>query len=453
MPSLPLFDPTEMIQIPPGACFWATPKSRDFGALADPAVYAETLEIAKKEGVVSAAKLRSSVQGLRQRLRRLSLVENPSITSVTGVLKNLTEFGWLIASDPGGPQFRLTKIGEEVASQLMIAPDGFRRRLVIALHDRYVIPGWMISRLHLLNPSGQGEVVLPSPSKQWQPSSRRWEDSGWTADLEEQARAAVDIANSVFPGSFPIELDKWLAYTRSEWVEIGRRQSKMQEKRNPTQFAPRERLTQAMREASIALLFSNTQPGSRICDFVEDVKAPLSRRSFQAWCPRLDDFELMFYTDSHPNISGRLLFPCSTYRRNGRSLEYEPLTGIEDPKGRTLHLHRPNWDQVEDRFLRVLMDSYGRISKSAGSLYVSLLDVRDEVCRRLRLSSLLFDNMLTRAYRETISVQALPEFPLTISLESDVRPEQRTGHGLLRRPVYIDGIAHSLIALASRRTQ
>jgi hypothetical protein len=78
-----------------------------------------------------------------------------------------------------------------------------------------------------------------------------------------------------------------------------------------------------------------------------------------------------------------------------------------------------------------------------GTLYVSLLDVRDEVCRQLRLSTTIFDKFLAHAFRESLHSEAAQ----SISIESDVREDQRSGSGLLRRPVWIDGVPYSLVAI------
>jgi hypothetical protein len=66
------------------------------------------------------------------------------------------------------------------------------------------------------------------------------------------------------------------------------------------------------------------------------------------------------------------------------------------------------------------------------------------VCRQLRLSSICFDDFLKQA------VQELPtnDFSWSIAVETDIREEQRSGFAQLRRPVYLDLVPHTLIALA-----
>ena len=220
-------------------------------------------------------------------------------------------------------------------------------------------------------------------------------------------------------------------------------------------YAPRGRLSQAIREASVDLLFSAYRPLRQfpmpieLCDF-RSGKHPIPPRAFRAWCPRLDALEFVFYTDWHPLISGRLIFPCASFREAGDAPPFEVLSRIRDPAGRSLFLYQPTWEYMKERFMRVLLDCYGRLSRRVGALYLSLLDIRDEVCRQLRLSSIVFDNLLETAYEELVREDITIGERVSISLESDIRPEQRSGYGMLRRPVYIGGVPHSLIAISHR---
>ena len=217
-----------------------------------------------------------------------------------------------------------------------------------------------------------------------------------------------------------------------------------------------EQLTQAMREAAINHLFDRVLPYSSlsskaipVADFYFS-KHPIPPRAFSAWCPRLEALELIFYTDFHPLISGRLMFPCGVFRESASYPPFENIRGVVDPTGRNLYLYQPKWQDVRENFSNVLLDTYQRYSKKIGSLYIFLLDVRDEVCRQLKLSSILFDSFIEAAYRESIEEKTILR-NFAISLESDIRAEQHTGYGLLRRPVYIAKIPHSLIAISHKR--
>lgn len=440
---------------------WDTPKSRNFAELGDPVLFAEVLEVAQKEGKISVNKLISESEGLRSRLRRLWVVDKPTRTTINGILSAMKHFGWLKEE---GPLYILTDLGFEA---FIISKNEklFRRELAQKMHERYIVPGWIISRLHKLNPSGQGEIVLPSPLKDWQPGQRPWEQSDWSTELEFQLMRSVEKARKSFPGSFPVEDAIWTNNVRKNWEELAsgerRRVAKPPKEHQPqgdkprvSTYAQRGRLYQAMREASIDLLFSSYFPvtsGERITvrtpDFNSD-KHPIPPRAFGAWCPRLDALELAFYTDSHPSIAGRLIFPCGIFRDKATTPPFEPLHRIENPYGQMLFLYQPIWSNIKDQFTEVLWETYRRVSQKVGALYISLLDVRDEVCRQLKLSSILFDTYINSAYREAVQESiSIGKKSLSISLESDIRPEQQTGYGLLRRPVYIDTVPHSLIAM------
>ncbi|MCI0611833.1 hypothetical protein L0244_02480, partial [bacterium] len=253
--------------------------------------------------------------------------------------------------------------------------------------------------------------------------------------------------------------DEWINQVRKAWIRLsnlerrlvskmGKKQNQNKEKPKISTFAPRGRLAQSMREATINLFFGAALPGTKIFDF-KTSKDPITPRSFTPWCPRLDELEFIFYSDSIPSISGRLIVPCGAFRKTAPSPPFECVPEIRDPQRQDLWLYQPQWGFIRIKFLETLQDAYRRISQNVHSLYVSLLDVRDEVCRRLRLSSSLFDNLLETAYRETIRENVIFNRTLSISLESDIRHEQQSGYGLLRRPVYISGVPHSLIAIAS----
>ena len=443
---------------------WPTPKSRDFSQLSDPLLFAEVLEIAHKEHHVSAEKLTSESEGLRKILRHLWVVERPTMTTIKGLLSAMKSFGWLEESQPA--YLRLTPDGLQVYRICKQNKKLFRRVLAEQMHRRYVIPGWIVSRLLSLNPSGQGEIVLPSPPKDWQPVPLPWGRREWTPELKLQTVRAAETANKFFPGSFPVEVELWLQHVEANWDKIGsqarRKVSKrIREAKSPDErtdigtYAPRGRLSQAMREAAIELLFSAYHPiqkfqlPMKVLEFRSE-RHPIPPRAFRAWCPRLDALEFIFYTDWHPSISGRLLFPCGAFRERAETPPFEVLSEISDPRGRPLCLYQPTWEYLKGQFINILLDSYGHLSQRVGALYLSLLDVRDEVCRRLRLSSTIFDNLLETAYRELIRENVIIGERVSISLESDIRPEQRSGYGMLRRPVYINGVPHSLIAISRR---
>lgn len=439
---------------------WPEPVSKDFGEVRDPILFLEVLGITYNEGQISLHGLNSESTGLSKRLKNLWVVDKPTPTTIKGILSAMRGFGWLIEKIPN--EYELSKEGLEIY-QLSSNTKLFRRKLIEKMYERYVTPGWLVSRLLNLNPIGQGQVVLPSPLKNWIPRVVPWENCVWTDKYAEEVVNSAKKARKVFPGSFPIDDEDWVEQVEYNWNQISsgvrrrvakiKRGQQIKVKPGVRHFSPRERLTQAMRDASVDLLFS---PWSTIDQLqlgfkILEVGAKLYRlppRSFRAWCPRLEALELIFYTDYYPTISGRLIFPCGAFRDNATTPPFEKINGIKDPEGRFLYLNQPDWETIRVKYINTLLKGYSTISRRIGSLYVSLLDVRDEVCRILRLSSILFDNYLENAYRESIRGDVRELRKISISIESDIRPEQTSGYGLLRRPVYIDNIPQSLIAIS-----
>lgn len=431
---------------------WPTPPSRDYKGLSDINLYAEVLQIAAT-GPVSVSKLMSEEEGLRQRLRKLVLIQNPTKTNVGALLSTLEAFRWL-ESHAHRERFLITEEGQQARELSEKDRRGFRRLLASKLHERFAIPGWFIHRLHALNPKRQGEIVLPAPGPLDRSKRRTWAKNEWLPELDAIVISAAEQAEALLPGSFPIDSLVWLEEVRATWRRLGQGNPPTARKAGgdinhlaDVTFGVRERLFHAMRETAVNLLFGPHGPGMSRADFLDD-RLPLPPRSFTVWCPRLSELEFIFYTDYHPQIVGRVIVPCGAFR-NRVVQPFESISAIRDPQNRTLCLYQPDWDYIKDQFTETVLSSYRVLCKRVGSLYVSLLDLRDEVCRQLRLSALLFESLLESAYRVSVREGTHSAKNISIALESDIRPEQRSAIGLNRRPVYISRVPHSLIAIAT----
>ncbi len=426
---------------------WGKPKSRNVGLFIDLSLYSEALKITAERGSITASFLR---QELSQRTRGLLFVEKQSGRVAKDLVRELYEFKWLQRANGSGQSientlYKLTPDGDEI---LGLTDHKVRRRLAIAMHQRFIIPGWFISRLWKINPTGQGEVVLPSPPRDWQPKARLWEEKGWTSDLTTQVLKASQMAQSVCPGSFPIDDDILVQAVIKAWEHLGtwKQKKRADASGKITTFSPRRRLTLAMRNVAVNILFGIVPPGHQEPDmWTKANKPPLFPRAFRVWCPRLADLELIFYTDRHPDVVGRLIFPTAVFRREAPQPLFEKLKDIQNPDEDFLWLHQPEWENQGELFLKTLVQTHRLISRHVGTMYISLLNVRDEVCRQLRLSAALFDKFLARAFRESLR----PRAAWSISIESDIREDQRSGSGLVRRPVWIAGVPYSLIAIGT----
>ena len=143
------------------SCVWDPPKSRDVGLFTDLTLYAEALQLAQEQGAVTASYLQRE---LRQRLLGLLLVKQQSPRAVQDLIRELRQFGWLEPVDGSsrsltGAPHTLTEVGSKALTLSKRDPRMFHRRLAVAMHQLYVIPGWFVARLWQINPDGQGEVV------------------------------------------------------------------------------------------------------------------------------------------------------------------------------------------------------------------------------------------------------------------------------------------------------
>lgn len=422
---------------------WGKPPSLNVGLFTDLTLYAEALQLAEERGTITSAYLQ---QELSQRLLKLLSVERQSMRVAQDLVRELRQFGWVRPEDASAKGAAvghvLTEEGALALAESRQDRRAFRRRLAVRMHQVYVVPGWFVARLWRINEQGQGEVILPAPLQDWQPRSRPREQCAWGEELATEVVRAARAARAASPNAFPIADAEWTAAVKRQWTRLSNLSPRGREpKKRSASYRPRERLAQAMRAAALGLLFDRVPHGAR----PEEVQAempPLYPRKFMAWCPRLEVLEFIFYTDRHPAVNGRLVFPTAVFRPSAAAERFEAMPEIVDPEGIPLWLHQPKWSGMRDVFWQTLRTVHRGVSLQVNSLYVSLLDVRDEVCRRLRLSGARFDDFLSQALRE------LPRPDLSVSVESDIREEQRSGSGLLRRPVYIGGIPHTLIAVA-----
>jgi hypothetical protein len=420
---------------------WPQPLRRDVGAFSDLSLYVDALELACERTGITAKLLKKE---LRPRLRARRLVKEQSPSGAQNLMEELRLFGWveLLPSTVRRTSAHgtLTTRGREA---LILAHDdrtAFLRVLAERMHVVYIVPGWFVNRLWTINPS-RGEVILPAPISGWSPSEETRQARAWTAELEEQTHQAASLVRAADPLAFPLDDETWREAVRQTWERLrDRKVRNAQPARDPV-TGTRSGLTLAMRWASLTCLFGRVPFGQSQPDF--PTERPLTPRTFKPWCPRLQALELIGYTDWHPSVSGRLLYPTSVFRAPGAMEPFEELPGIRHPDGRPLALHQPSWGLWRQRFWDTLVTVYDEVFHQVQSRYISLLNVRDEVCRRLRLSPARFDRFLGHALAEVP-----PEGGRHLSIETDMREDLRTARGLARRPVYVGSVPHTLIAVA-----
>ena len=311
------------------------------------------------------------------------------------------------------------------------------------MQNLYSIPGWFVDRLWKINPNGFGEIIIPLPPKSWQPKSKEWEEKEWVIDLENQTIKSWEMSNLIRNDSLPFPKEEWIKLVKFHWERLGnvKRRKVGGKKKNDDKlmetYQPRRRLSNAMKEASINLFF-----GTKIFDDIASKTNPLSTRNYMVWCPRLAELELIWYTDSHPKISGRLIFPTSVFKNKDSRAQFYKINAIRNPEGKYLFLHQPEIKQIP-KFETILFNEHQNAFFRKKSLYVSLFDVRDEVCRRLRISAGTFDKLL-----QTLINRKNENY--SISLETDIREDQSSGSQKLRRPIIINNLSYSLIAMTKK---
>jgi hypothetical protein len=382
----------------------------------------------------------------------LIFIEKLSPRVIDDLVRELSDFEWIKKIGERSLLFILTEKGEKVRKSFISNTAQYIEQLTFQMQKIYAIPGWFVNRLWDLNPEGQGEIALPAPLRKWNPESRGMGNKKWDDELGDQALEPVRLINKICNGAFPVEETLWIKEVQNAWNRLSnippRKVSKIPAVQKNSQvekgkiefYAPRRRLFNAMKEAAVKLLFGNRNPRTGHPDFESD-NPPLSARIYMAWCPRLAELGLIFYSDFHPQIPGRIIFPVSVFKNAGHNSSFKILSEIQTPGNEFLYLHQPKFKGKE--FTDYLFHEHQRLYSKVKSLYVSIMDVRDEVCRKLRISAELFDEFL----KEAIDESTAHPFPYSISIETDIREDQGGSYQKLRRPVIINGKPYSLIAM------
>lgn len=417
---------------------WLTPQSFGVGLFTDFRLYWEALEIANTLPVFTIGNI---IEQLPHRVKGLLYVEGFKRRAYQDLMRELSQYGFI--EKAGVLSYKITIIGCKVLQTYKNNPSKALLLLLEKMQSVFVTPAWFINRLWDLNPTGQGQIVIPTPVKDWKSKPRLWNDYLWTKELEVVSNETYDRINTVLPYSFPISVEKWISELKSEYERAGTlkpRRSLSSEEIKKVNYNPRARLSMAMKNVAVKLLFSRKNPLTNEYDF-SNIRAQLTHRAFTVWCPRLEEFGLLMYTDYKPEIPGRLVFPTSVFKKQKTYLGYECIEALKTPNGKVLYVYNPSWEHIKPQFIHTLRDTYDYFYNIQRIIYISLQDIRDEVCRILRINTKLFDIFLKNTYEDSLK-KALP---ISISLETDLRQDMKVQ--LNRRGVYINGILYTLIAI------
>lgn len=421
--------------------YWQYKKSYGVGLFTDLNLYVEALKLAKSHGYVNVPMLEKN---LSERVIGLKYIETFKKRTFQDLIRELVKFRYLVKKDS---DYYLTQPGIELIGLYSNSISRYYDTILERMNAEYVIPGWFVHRLWNINPDGQGQVVIPSPIKNWKPEKKKWEDNKWDDELDRITTETHAQINKRLASSFPIDLLFWKIKVKDEYERLGTQKQRIIAKKTKENigkrmeyFAPRGRLTQAMKNVSVVLLFGSEF--NSLKDFLSR-NPPMTARNFMVWCPRLESFELIYYSDYFEEIPGRLLFPCSVYKTQNKSENYELIKSIKAPNEKFLYKHKPLYESFKANFLETLVEVYEKRYNKEGIIYVSLQQVRDEVCRLLRLSAATFELFLQYLFKDSVARR----IDYSIAIETDIREDQKSGFQVQRRPVYINNAPHSLIAI------
>ena len=418
---------------------WPTPRSFGVGLFTDFRLYGEALYIAQKKIFFTIEDLSNE---LPDRVKGLMYVGGFKRRTYQDLLRELLLYNF-IEKLPNTPFYKITEEGADFVNISFSSPETANALLLKKMQEVYVTPGWLINRLWELNPEGQGQIVIPTPIKDWKSKPRQWEDYAWNDELKSVCIETYNTINAILPKSFPLSLEEWIVNLEKEFE----RQGKLKPRRKNTEasvqkvkYNPRGRLSMAMKNISVEMLFSRRNPIHQEND-LSNLRSQLKHRSFVVWCPRLEEFGLIVYTDYKPEIPGRLIFPTCTFENRDDREDYQKIDSVNTPANDPLFIYSPKWENINKLFIKVLRETYDDYYNVQRIIYISLQDIRDEVCRRVRISTKLFDTFLKKTYEASIK----GEINLSISLETDLREDMKVQ--VNRRGVYVDNTLYTLIAI------
>lgn len=419
---------------------WSTPKLYGVGHFTEFYLYKEALLIAKSKGFIDKALL---VNEIPQRVKGLILIDSISKTVYADLIRELIHYGFIKRESKKSDFYRIT---DEGLTYLDLCSDNKEKALDILLDKMqkvFITPAWFVNRLWELNQSGQGQIVIPMPLKSKPLKSRKWSDNTWTSDIEEVSLSTIRLIQKKIPGSFPYDEDSWIKDLSAEYRRLGSQSPKINNPDIPAEkvnYSQRNRLSLAMKTIAVKKFFSRRNPITGVIDF-PNKRSDMTHRSFTVWCPRLENFNLICYTDNNPDIPGRLLYPISSFKNECPSDSFLQKSFIRDLNDKSLYIYSPKWDAIKELFISTLLEVYQAYYNKQTIIYISLQDIRDEVCRLLRISPFLFEKFLQITYEMSVR----HEINYSISLETDIRLDMKVQ--INRRGVYLNGVMYSLIAI------
>ena len=170
---------------------------------------------------------------------------------------------------------------------------------------------------------------------------------------------------------------------------------------------------------------------------------PFSYDTFNVWAERGKKLKIIHATDFYPGINGRIVYPTSVLSSE-KEFNENFVAVYEYFDQEKLCIHSPRWDNIQEEFVKSLVEAYFAIKRIRKTHFLSLLDVKEKVCFSLRISALDFDNYIGKAYDYSIQGKLTN---VQISLEADKLPSETTAMYLKREPILIGGKQKNIIAI------
>lgn len=165
--------------------------------------------------------------------------------------------------------------------------------------------------------------------------------------------------------------------------------------------------------------------------------------TFNIWVERAKQVGILHTTEFFPNFSGRLIYPTAIITNNTSNTDFVKI--FEYETGEKLFIHDPNWNaEYQNQFVKILLEEYYFLQKDKNTHFINLLDLKERVCFKLRISGVIFDKFLEFSY--LLNLQGKLN-KIQISLEADRLPNETSAMYLKREPVLINGKLKNIIAI------
>lgn len=164
--------------------------------------------------------------------------------------------------------------------------------------------------------------------------------------------------------------------------------------------------------------------------------------TFNIWVERAKQIGILHTTEFFPDFSGRIIYPTSIITRNTNNKDFFEAFAYET--GEFLYIHEPQWDIFQEPFIKTLQEEYYVLQSSKKTHFINLLDLKERVCFKLKISGFTFDKFLEQTY--LLNLQSKLN-KIQISLEADKLPQETNAMYLKREPVLINGKLKNIIAI------